>query len=159
MIRAGTAAEANRHSGEWVFVDLGFAEKAKSCGLLLGNGEPDEVSFSQLKARLLAVVASDDRPLNLLIEAPLSVAFNEHGNPTGRGIEKRESQIPSFISRCRTLTPRTRLLLHAAPQTSGRHSSPQRCQTMSYGLGSYVTKMAIWLAYWRSGGEPIAGGA
>lgn len=92
MIRAGTPPEANRHSGEWVFVDLGFAEKVKSCGLLLGNGVPDEVSFSQLKTRLLEVVASDDRPLNLLIEAPLSVAFNEHGNPTGRGIEKRENQ-------------------------------------------------------------------
>lgn len=92
MIRAGVFAEANRRSGEWVFVDLGFAEKAKSCGLLLGDGSPEEVSFSGLKARLLEVAASDRRPLNLLIEAPLSVAFNEHGNPTGRVIEKRESQ-------------------------------------------------------------------
>ena len=92
MIRAGTNAEANRHSGEWVFVDLGFAEKARSCGLLLGNGEPDEISFSQLKAKLLEVVVSDVRPINLLIEAPLSVAFNEHGNPTGRRIEKRKNQ-------------------------------------------------------------------
>ena len=92
MVRAGTPAEVNRYSGEWVFVDLGFAEKAKSCGLLLGDGKPEEVSFSQLKARLLAVVASDQGPLNLLIEAPLSIAFNENGNPTGRAVEKRGSQ-------------------------------------------------------------------
>lgn len=92
MIRAGIADEANRHSGEWVFVDLGFAEKAKSCGLLIGNGEAEEVSFSRLQARLLEIIAAGYKPLNLLIEAPLSVAFNEHGNPTGRSIEKRESQ-------------------------------------------------------------------
>jgi hypothetical protein len=92
MIRAGTAAEANRHSGEWVFVDLGFAEKAKSCGLLIGDGEPEEVSFSQLRERLLEIIAADRKPLNLLIEAPLSVSFNEHGNPTGRSIEKRDSR-------------------------------------------------------------------
>lgn len=92
MIRAGTLAEATRHSGEWVFVDLGFAEKAKSCGLLLGDGKPEEVSFSKLTARLLEIVASAQQPLNLLIEAPLSVAFNEHGNPTGRVIERRESR-------------------------------------------------------------------
>lgn len=92
MIRSGTSDEANPYSGDWVFVDLGFAEKAKSCGLLLENGEPEEVSFSQLKTKLLEIVASDHRPLNLLIEAPLSVAFNEHGNPTGRVIERRGSQ-------------------------------------------------------------------
>ena len=89
IIRAGSADEANRHSGEWVFVDLGFAEKAKSCGLLLGDGKPDEVSFSQIREKLLDVVASGEGPLNLLIEAPLSVTFNEHGNPTGRRIERR----------------------------------------------------------------------
>jgi len=92
MIRAGIPAEANRYSGEWVFVDLGFAEKAKSCGLLIGDGKPEEVSFSRLRARLLEIVAADHKPLNLLIEAPLSVSFNVHGNPTGRSIEKREWQ-------------------------------------------------------------------
>lgn len=92
MIRAGTPAEVHRHSGVWVFVDLGFAEKARSCGLLIGDGMPEEVSYSQLKTRLLEVIATDAKPLNLLIEAPLSVAFNEHGNPTGRVFEKREGR-------------------------------------------------------------------
>lgn len=136
MIRAGTTAEANRHSGEWVFVDLGFAEKAKSCGLLLGNGEPDEVSFSQLKTRLLEVVASDDRPLNLLIEAPLSVAFNEHGNPTGRGIEKRENQTRYWYVGlgCSVLVAATYLLraLHDA--------NPRREIRLFEGLASFKPK-------------------
>lgn len=136
MIRAGTTAEANRHSGEWVFVDLGFAEKAKSCGLLLGNGEPDEVSFSQLKARLLEVVASDDRPLNLLIEAPLSVAFNEHGNPTGRTVEKRENRTRYWYVGlgCSVLVAATYLLraLHDA--------NPRREIRLFEGLASFKPK-------------------
>jgi hypothetical protein len=92
MIRAGLPAEANRTSGEWVFVDLGFAQAAKSCGLLVGNGKPKEVSFSQLRTEVLEIVATGGKPLNLLIEAPLSVAFNANGNPTGRSIERREKQ-------------------------------------------------------------------
>jgi hypothetical protein len=95
MIRAGLLAEAKRTpetSDVWVFVDLGFAQAAKSCGLLVGDGEPIEVSFSQLKKEVLEIVASDGKLLNLLIEAPLSVAFNSHGNPTGRSIERREKQ-------------------------------------------------------------------
>jgi len=136
MIRPGTAAEANRNSGEWVFVDLGFAEKAKSCGLLLGDGKPDEISFSQLKARLLEIVASNDRPLNLLIEAPLSVAFNEHGNPTGRGIEKRESKTRYWYVGlgCSVLVAATYLLraLHDA--------NPRREIRLFEGLASFKPK-------------------
>jgi len=92
MIRAGLAAEAKRSSGEWVFVDLGFAQAAKSCGVLVNDGTPLEVSFSQLRTDMLELVASNGNPLNLLIEAPLSVAFNERGNPTGRRIERRGKQ-------------------------------------------------------------------
>jgi hypothetical protein len=92
MIRAGLPFEANPTSGEWVFVDLGFAQAAKSCGLLVGDGKPREVSFSQLRTEVLEIVAACGKPLNLLIEAPLSVAFNEKGNPTGRKIERREKQ-------------------------------------------------------------------
>lgn len=92
MIRAGLPSESNRDSGEWVFIDLGFAQAAKSCGLLVGDGKPKEISFSQLKVEILDIVAAEGKPLNLLIEAPLSVAFNTKGNPTGRSIERRGSQ-------------------------------------------------------------------
>ena len=136
MIRAGIPAEANRLSGEWVFVDLGFAEKAKSCGLLLGDGNPEEVSFSQLKARLLEVVASDHGPLNLLVEAPLSVAFNEHGNPTGRVIEKRGYQTRYWYVGlgCSVLVAATYLLraIHDA--------NPRREIRLFEGLASFKPK-------------------
>lgn len=91
-IRAGDILEATKDSADWVFVDLGFSEKARSCGLLIGNEQPIEVTFSELRTRLLKIIAVADKPLNLLIEAPLSIAFNEHGNPTRRAIEKREGQ-------------------------------------------------------------------
>lgn len=136
MIRAGIPAEANRHSGEWMFVDLGFAGKAKSCGLLLGDGKPEEISFSQLKARLLEVVASDYKPLNLLIEAPLSVAFNEHGNPTGRILEKRGSQTRYWYVGlgCSVLVAATYLLraIHDA--------NPRREIRLFEGLASFKSK-------------------
>jgi hypothetical protein len=92
MIHAGILTDVYRTSGEWVFVDLGFAQTAKSCGLLVGDGEPKEVSFSQLRTEVIEIVTAGGKPLNLLIEAPLSVAFNVKGNPTGRSIERRKKQ-------------------------------------------------------------------
>jgi len=32
MIRPGTTNEVTLKSGKWVFIDIGFANKAKSCG-------------------------------------------------------------------------------------------------------------------------------
>ena len=89
MIRAGTLAEINPESGDWLFVDVGFAQTARSCGILAGTGVPEEVSFNILCAKIIATASKNAGPLNLLIEAPLSVAFNSAGNPTGRSIEKR----------------------------------------------------------------------
>jgi hypothetical protein len=91
-IRAATLAEIARTSAEWVFVDLGFASEVKSCGLLVGDGEARELSFSQLRAELASICNASSAPLNLLLEAPLSVAFGGNGNPTGRSVEKRNGQ-------------------------------------------------------------------
>lgn len=85
-IRAGAVSEATQHSGEWIFIDIGFASSKPSCGLLVGEGDPAEITFSQLKQK---IISFDQTPLNLVIEAPLSIAFNALGNPTGRSIEKR----------------------------------------------------------------------
>ncbi len=91
-IRAATVAEATRLSGEWVFVDLGFASEAKSCGLLVDEGEARAISFAQLQSELASICRINSAPLNLLLEAPLSVAFGPNGNPVGRSIEKRNGQ-------------------------------------------------------------------
>jgi hypothetical protein len=92
-IRAATVAEAKRSSGEWVFVDLGFASNAKTCGMLIDEGEACTLSFSELKSRIASICSTGSAPLNLLLEAPLSVAFGPTGNPTGRSVESRNGQI------------------------------------------------------------------
>jgi hypothetical protein len=89
-IRAGQIAEARLSSGAWAFIDPGFARDAKSCGLVDADGEPSRLTFAQLEAELVALVRKPGGPLNLLIEAPLSVTFGPKGNPVGRSIELRD---------------------------------------------------------------------
>lgn len=91
MIRAGTIAELRRDSGDWVFVDVGFSQNARSCGFLSGQGDAVELTFADLVKHGRVVMTESELPLNLVIEAPLSVAFTATGNPTGRSFEKRTS--------------------------------------------------------------------
>lgn len=89
-IRAGRIEEAVHTSGDWVFVDVGFSNKEKSYGFLCDDGQPEELTFSEARARLVHLVQSGTQPLNLVLEAPLSVAFDSLENPVGRKIEKRD---------------------------------------------------------------------
>ena len=72
-----------------MFVDIGFSRHARSCGIAVGEGIPKEITFAELTPFILEVVCAGTGPMNLLIEAPLSVAFTAEGNPTGRRIDKR----------------------------------------------------------------------
>jgi hypothetical protein len=47
-MRAGQTNEINPDSGEWVFVDPGFSQAARSCGFLLADGDPQLLTFSDL---------------------------------------------------------------------------------------------------------------
>lgn len=91
-MRAGTVDEVRRESGEWVFVDLGFARRKPSCGFLHGDGAAEAVTFATACERVARQASKAAGPLNLLLEAPLSVAFTKDGNPTGRSVEKREGK-------------------------------------------------------------------
>ncbi len=91
MIVPATKKDVRPNSGEWVFVDMGFSQKKKSCGIAVGDKEPQEVLFSSIAPQILNAISKGSGPLNLLIEAPLSVAFDVKGNPTSRRIEKRGS--------------------------------------------------------------------
>jgi len=91
-IRAGQTDEATCSTGEWLFVDVGFSSKSRSCALLSGEGEPIELTFSQTKAHLVELAAASTRPLNIVLEAPLSVAFAQTGNPVGRSVELRDGK-------------------------------------------------------------------
>lgn len=89
-IYAGDASEIAPSSGDWVFVDVGFAREGKTGGLLIGSGQPVRRSFSDLRVELAEISRSSAAPMNLVLEAPLSVAFTARGNPAGRSIEKSD---------------------------------------------------------------------
>jgi hypothetical protein len=99
MVEAGLPQDVCPESGEWLFVDVGFSSKGKSCGLVSNDDTPKVLTFAEARASIIAAAAVNEAAsrgnkatLNLLIEAPLSVAFNERGNPTGRIFEKLEER-------------------------------------------------------------------
>ena len=105
--------DVRQDSGDWVFVDIGFAKQgSKSSGIAIGDGPPDEVEFASLAPLIINEMCRGPGPMNLLIEAPLSVAFDARGNPTGRCIEKRESKTRYWYVGlgCSVLTAATHLL-------------------------------------------------
>jgi hypothetical protein len=87
MIRAGTTDEIRADTGKWVIIDIGFANNARSCGLLIDNERPVQVRFGEAVHRICTYLSVSSGPVNLLIEAPLSVAFDCHKNPKGRSVE------------------------------------------------------------------------
>jgi hypothetical protein len=88
MIRSGRISELCKDSGQWVFADLGFSEKNKTCGLPVHEKEEKEITFGDLLREMQVIITSGHKTINILLEAPLSVAFNNEGNPTGRKIEE-----------------------------------------------------------------------
>lgn len=93
FFEAGLPQHVCSDSGDWLFVDVGFASKGKSCGLAVGTDEPVSLTFADMNARINDNARETTNvPLNLLLEAPLSVAFSPKGNPTGRCCEIGEAQ-------------------------------------------------------------------
>jgi hypothetical protein len=113
QIRAGRIEETRPPSGQWVYVDPGFAgDKGKTCGLLIDGSVPTVHTFAALREALVSLVQEDGPPLHLVLEAPLSVAFSARGNPVGRSIELRAGQSRYWYSglACSVLTSATYLL-------------------------------------------------
>jgi hypothetical protein len=89
MIRAGIKSEITLLSGDWLILDIGFANKSASCGLMINHEMQAPLRFNQAVDRICSFIAKNKKPVNLLIEAPLSVAFDKNGNPIGRAVEKQ----------------------------------------------------------------------
>lgn len=88
---AARVDEVVRDSGDWIFVDIGFAQRGnQSCGIAFHDEDPSEVQFGDLATKVVTWISCRPGPLHLLIEAPLSVAFDAEGNPTRRCIERRK---------------------------------------------------------------------
>ena len=73
MIEAGLHSQITWGEGNWVFLDIGFSRDARSCGVLMGDGNPASAKFGEAKRLILARTKAAQAPLNLVIEAPLSV--------------------------------------------------------------------------------------
>lgn len=91
MIHAGKRSEIAWGDGNWIVLDIGFSEKARSCGLLVGEGVPRCLKFAEAKSEIKSAIANLPT-FNLVIEASLSVSFNAHGNPSSRSIEIEDSK-------------------------------------------------------------------
>ena len=83
-IGAGTVKERREDSGEWLFVDVGFSSTGKSCGVLKDRECPRAMKFDQLLKCVVKEVQTPGPPLNLLLEAPLSIAVDRDRNPARR---------------------------------------------------------------------------
>jgi len=87
MISSGKAEDISWPNGTWLILDIGFSNSKRSCGILLGDGEAKQLTFNEAIDEVVRI-ANTVPLLNLVIEAPLSVAFDKAGNPKGRSMEK-----------------------------------------------------------------------
>lgn len=87
MIYSGKVDDISWTKGTWLILDIGFSNNKKSCGLLLGDNASEQLKFNDAVDTVVRI-ARDKPLLNLVIEAPLSVAFDKSGNPKARSIEK-----------------------------------------------------------------------
>jgi hypothetical protein len=89
MIEPGTADQIKWDDNAWIIWDVGFGEDVKSSGLLMPCTEPGRFRFDSAKRLIVEHIKNSRTPTNLVIEAPLSVCFNKHGNPTPRKCVER----------------------------------------------------------------------
>ena len=91
MIRAARLEEVQWDQSHWVIVDLGFAASGRrSTAVMVGDGEPELLDFSSACDRVVeAAQALSGRPLMLVLEAPLSICFDDRRNPIGRDFERK----------------------------------------------------------------------
>src|SRR3989344_5232036 len=89
---AATMEHLGKASGDWAFVDIGFSRESPTCGLLINDDDPKELQFFELQQSIARLASESSRPLNLVLEAPLSCAFTAAGNPVGRSMEKKDQK-------------------------------------------------------------------
>ena len=84
-ISAGSANDISKDTGHWMIVDVGFSATRPSCGVWTVTKGYRPMKFAELKREVIQEAESAyPSRLNLMLEAPLSVAFKRDGNPTRR---------------------------------------------------------------------------
>ena len=96
IIKAGNANHFSRDPNDWIFVDIGFGGRkndgaiSKTTGIKIGESLSKNVTWAQCVREIITFVENRNEPLNLMLEAPLSVAFDITGNPAPRAFEKTD---------------------------------------------------------------------
>ena len=121
MITAGTAEQISWGGGSWICLDIGFSSTKKSCGLIIGDGEAKCVDFADAQARIVQHVSTANSVVNLVIEAPLSVAFR-NGLPVPRSIERKDDKSRAWYvgPGCAVMVAAMYLIKEIASACSGR---------------------------------------
>ena len=91
MISAGKKSEVLWGEGNWIFLDIGFSDKGKTCGVAFGEDSPQSFRYGEVRKVIVERIQRQNGLVNLVIEAPLSECFDANRNPKGRKIEKRNS--------------------------------------------------------------------
>ena len=91
MIYSGEVKDISWPNGTWLIIDIGFSNRQKSCGILLGDEEAKQLKFNDAIDEVIKI-ACNVPLLNLVIEAPLSVTFDKFGNPKSRSMEKEDGK-------------------------------------------------------------------
>ena len=87
-IVAGEREQIRSDSDDWFIVDIGMSMTETSCGVWYGPGTLQAVTFERLKELVIEQAGRcPEPPLNLLIEAPLSVVWKPGGNPGRRACD------------------------------------------------------------------------
>jgi hypothetical protein len=89
VITSGSLHDLTSADTLLAILDVGFARQRRSCGLVLPNSKPQCLTFGEATQCIITFVSTASSPVNLVIEAPLSVAFTHDGNPTGRTVESQ----------------------------------------------------------------------
>ena len=92
-IKPGRVQDIYEREGDWLFVDVGFSKNELSCGVLKNDGQPKTVKFGGLVRCVVKEATKETTtPLNLVLEAPLSVTFDKDHNPTPRSCDRRDGK-------------------------------------------------------------------
>ena len=87
-IIAGEYGDIKWGSGDWIIIDMGFANRTNSCGVAIGSAKARRFWFGDLVKKVIEEAQKKKREeLNLLLEAPLSMAFDHKENPVKRSFE------------------------------------------------------------------------
>lgn len=92
MIKAGKVKDIRWSNGNWLIFDIGFSNRQKSCSLLFNDKKPDVYQYYEAITEVQKIIQNYEN-MNLVIEAPLSVMFDNKGNPKGRSVDKVGNRI------------------------------------------------------------------